>query len=41
MTRYLQFLCMGCEKPAQELYSGLCDRCVEQSHWDYQESMVE
>jgi len=32
--------CWKCDAIA-ELYGGLCDQCVEQAHWDYQESMVE
>jgi len=32
--------CNKCEAVAAELYDGDCDRCVEQAHWDYQESRV-
>ena len=35
--------CGTTEKESPELYEGwqLCDLCMEQAHWDYQESMVE
>ena len=33
--------CGRCHDYATNLFDGLCDRCVEQAHWDYQESMVE
>jgi len=32
--------CNKCEAVVAELYDGDCDRCVEQAHWDYQESRV-
>lgn len=31
--------CQKCNAVA-DLYDGLCDRCSEQAHWDYQESRV-
>jgi predicted amidophosphoribosyltransferase len=31
--------CQKCNAIA-DLYDGLCDQCMEQAHWDYQESGV-
>jgi len=38
--RYLQFPCMRCEKPATELYEGVCSPCMEGWWDDYLTSRV-